>query len=156
MTLSARGNGGSLRPSVQATTRVFFTTVICAVSVSCAGEGGVAAPSTVRTTPPTPHVSSNLSCPDGEEPREAGWDYGADPRGFVTDPVAWVRKHARGLDPGLDVSLIDASADLEDVVVATTPDGTVLAYVDFNKDDTGRYLPVVAKACRASKIEDFT
>jgi hypothetical protein len=124
---------------------------ISPIAVAC-GTSGVSTPP-ASSSPPS--FSSDLTCSDGHDPGGAGWDYGANPRGVTNDPVEWVRTHARGLDPDLTLSLIDAKQDdLDDLVIAWA-DGSVQAYIDFNVDEAGRYFPVDALACRASGIEDF-
>jgi hypothetical protein len=100
--------------------------------------------------------SGELDCPAGEEVGDAFWDYSPNPRGQTTDAVAWVRRHADGLDGSLDLTFLPTAGDLEDVVVATGEDGTALAFVAFGKDEGGRYYPTEAKACPSSGIEDFT
>jgi hypothetical protein len=103
----------------------------------------------------SPSFGGELVCPDGEEAGGAGWDYGPDPRGITRDAVGWVRTHATGIDETLTLALLTKAGDRDNVVVASRPDGTVLAFVDFGVDDRGRYFPGEAEACRSSGIEDF-
>jgi hypothetical protein len=102
-----------------------------------------------------PTFAGVLTCPDGEDAGGAGWDYGADPEGFVDDPVAWVRDNARGLEIDLTLSFLESAGDREEVVIATRQDGVVLAFVDFGQDPAGAYFPNEAEACPSSGIEDF-
>ena len=100
--------------------------------------------------------SGTLTCPAGEDAGSATWDYSANPRGETTDPVAWVRGHARGLGASLTLTFLPTAGELEDVVVATRDDGVALAFVTFGEDDEGRYFPNEAEACPSAGIEDFT
>ncbi len=95
-------------------------------------------------------------CPNGHGPEEAAWDYGPDPRGYVGDPVAWVRRNARGLGPEMTLRFVPVTGSLEDIVLVTDARGTPLAYVDFSADATGAYFPVQALLCRGAGIVDFT
>jgi hypothetical protein len=71
-----------------------------------------------------------------------------------------MRRNALGLDPALDLSFeeeIPGSPDaLEDVVVVQAPDGMVVGFVEFGRDELGRYFPNRAVLCASTGIEDFT
>jgi hypothetical protein len=99
--------------------------------------------------------SGVLECPGGERPGGATWDYGANTKGTIQDPVGWVHDNATGLDPDLVLSFLKNAGDLDNIVIATRLDGVVLAWVRFGLDDTGKYSPQTAEACNESGIQDF-
>ena len=96
--------------------------------------------------------------PPAEEDGAAYWDYGANPRGTIDDPVAWVREESVGLDPALALSFVEEFRGEEDrldnVVLAKDEHGSVVAFVEFGRDDEGRYYPLYAEACARAGIED--
>lgn len=118
-------------------------------------------PSPVITSSHQPEAfDGELRCQAGEEDGAVTWDYGANPKGRIQDPVRWFREHALGLDPELILSLVEefrGSADtLDDVVLAKNQDGLVVAFIEFGRDDKGRYFPNSAVACTSSGLQEFT
>jgi hypothetical protein len=119
--------------------------------------------------PPPPgspsSVSDNVSfegaveCQPGEEDGAAFWDYGANPRGTIHDPVAWVGEETTGLDPTLSLSFMEEfqgeTDSLGNVVLAKDEHGSVVAFVEFGRDDEGRYYPLYAETCASTGIEEF-
>ena len=101
-----------------------------------------------------------LRCPAGEEDGAVMWDHGANPKGRIQDPVRWFRKNAVGLDPRLMLSFVEefrGSADtLDNVVMAKNEDGLVVAFLEFGRDDEGRYFPNQAVVCASAGIQEFT
>jgi hypothetical protein len=100
-----------------------------------------------------------VRCPAGEEDGAAFWDYGANPRGTIDDPIAWTRENAVGLITAVELSFVEeirGSTDvLENVVLARNEDGLVIAFVEFGRDDNGRYFPNSSESCASSGIEEF-
>jgi hypothetical protein len=100
-----------------------------------------------------------VQCQLGEEDGAANWDYGANPRGTIDDPVAWVREETIGLDPTLSLSFIEEfrgqTDSLDNVVLATDEHDSVVAFVEFGLDDEGRYYPLYAETCASAGIEEF-
>jgi hypothetical protein len=96
-----------------------------------------------------------LRCGPGDEHGEGWWEYGV-PRGTIVDPVRWVRTHAVGLHPQLELSFADRVGSLEDIVVVMTPEGATIGFVEFGRDDDGRYFPNHSESCASSGIDDFT
>ena len=102
---------------------------------------------------------------DGQvrEPGEADgaihWDYGANPRGTIDDPIEWVRDNAVGLDPTLELSFVDefrSSTDIfPNLVMAKHDDGLVVAFVEFGRDGSGRYFPNQSEMCASAGIQEF-
>lgn len=133
---------------------MLFSTVLVSVTMllaCCGGDPG----SPDDATGDVPTFDGVLTCPDGGDVGGVGWDYGADPKGFVDDPAAWVRDNGRGLDEGLTLTLLATAGDREDVVIATRDDGAVLLFVDFGQDAAGAFFPVEGEACPSSGLEDF-
>jgi hypothetical protein len=101
-----------------------------------------------------------IRCPAGEQVGAVAWDYGANPKGRIEDPVRWVRNNAVGLDPELALSFVEkfrGHADtLDNVVFVKNDDGLVVAFIEFGRDDEGRYFPNAAEVCASAGIEDFT
>jgi hypothetical protein len=99
-----------------------------------------------------------VQCEPGDEAGATHWDYGI-PRGTIDDPIAWVREKAVGLDPTLELSFVDefrSSTDLlPNLVMATDDDGLVVAFVEFGRDDAGRYFPNHSESCTSSGIREF-
>ena len=64
-----------------------------------------------------------------------------------------------GLIAGVELSFVDeirGSTDiLENVVLAANEGGLVIAFVEFGRDDDGRYLPNYFESCASSGIEEF-
>lgn len=118
-------------------------------------------PTPISGSAPEPEVfNGELRCPAGEEDGWAGWDYGANPRGTISDPVRWFQENAVGLNPGLALSFVEefrGSVDtLDNVVFAKNDDGLVVAFIEFGRDDEGRYFPSDARMCASAGIEEFT
>jgi len=115
--------------------------------------------SPARTPLPLAMFQGRVQCAEGEEDGAAGWDYGANPRGTIEDPVAWVRESAVGLDPALELTFdeqVRGDVDsLHNVVLATNRQGSVVAFVEFGRDDEGRYFPNYAEMCASAGIEEF-
>jgi hypothetical protein len=133
---------------------VAFTTLIasCGDPTQPRALGASAKPS------PEP-FGGTVQCRPGEDDGAAFWDYGANPRGTIDDPVAWVREETIGLDPTLSLSFMEefrGEADsLDDVILAKDEHGSVVAFVEFGRDDEARYYPVYAEGCASAGIEDF-
>ena len=118
-------------------------------------------PSQVITSSHQPEAfDGELRCPAGEEDGAVGWDYGANPKGRIEDPVRWFQNNAVGLDPELMLSFVEefrGSADtLDNVVLAKNEDGLVVAFLEFGRDDEGRYFPNQAVVCASAGIQEFT
>ena len=118
-------------------------------------------PSPVITSSHPPEAfDGELRCPAGEEDGAVTWDYGANPKGRIHDPVRWFRKNAVGLDQRLTLSFVEefrGSADtLDNVVMAKNEDGLVVAFLEFGRDDEGRYFPNEAVVCASAGIQEFT
>jgi hypothetical protein len=113
-----------------------------------------------RSSPESEAFDGEIRCPAGEQDGAVGWDYGANPKGTIEDPVRWVRNDAVGLDPELTLSFVEefrGRADtLNNVVLAKNRDGLVIAFIEFGRDDEGRYVPNDAVACASAGIQDFT
>jgi hypothetical protein len=126
---------------------------------SCGDPTRQRAGSTSVTVSPDP-FDGVLRCPAGEEAGAGGWDYGANPRGTVDDPIAWTRENAVGLIAGVELSFVEeihgSTDELENVVLAKNEDGLVIAFVEFGRDDNGRYLPNYFESCASSGIEEFS
>jgi hypothetical protein len=141
---------------------VVATIALWAVA-SCAERSPVS-----RADPPpdgsaTPSVvapfDGAVQCQPGEEDGAAFWEYGADPQGRIDDPVAWVRENAVGLDPRLTLSFLEEFRGSTDVfpnlVLAKDDEGLVIAFVEFGRDEEGRYFPNYAVMCASAGIEEF-
>ena len=93
----------------------------------------------IASSHPPEAFDGELRCPAGEEDGAVMWDYGANPKGRIQDPVRWFRKNAVGLDPRLMLSFVEefrGSADtLDHVVMAKNEDGLVVAFLEFGRDD---------------------
>jgi hypothetical protein len=118
-------------------------------------------PSRVITSSHQPEAfDGELRCPAGDEDGAVMWDYGANPKGRIQDPVRWFRQNAVGLDPKLMLSFLEefrGSADtLDNVVMAKNEDGLVVAFLEFGRDDEGRYFPNQAVVCASAGIQEFT
>jgi hypothetical protein len=123
--------------------------------VACAGQPKD--PSRISESSQAPEAfDGELRCPIGDEHGEAFWDYGANPRGTIVDPVRWMRKNAVGLDPSLTLSFVEKVGDLEDVVVVMNRGGLALAFVEFGREGNNRFFPNHAESCSSTGIDDFT
>ncbi len=73
--------------------------------------------------------------------------------------MRWVQNNAVGLDPDLTLSFVEefrGRADtLDNVVLVKNNDGLVVAFIEFGRDDAGRYFPNAADVCASAGIEDF-
>jgi hypothetical protein len=128
---------------------VFYGLTLVPVQIAIP-ENGTGSPTSGPLT-----FAGELRCPAGEKAGGAIWDYGSDVRGTIVDPTTWVRESATGLDPALKLSFVKEAGDRDNVVLATSADGSVLAFVDFGVDKAGEYFPNDAEACPSSGIEDF-
>jgi hypothetical protein len=118
-------------------------------------------PSSISRSSHEPEAfDGEIRCPAGEQDGAVGWDYGANPKGRIEDPVRWFQDHAVGLDPELTLSFVEqfrGRADtLDNVVMAKNGDGLVVAFLEFGRDDEGRYFPNDAVVCASAGIQDFT
>lgn len=140
------------------TTGFLLAAVLAVVACADAPQPRSGEPSSPVSEPPA--FDGELRCPAGEEHGAAGWDYGANPKGTIEDPVGWFRNNAVGLDTGLKLSFVEEvrgrSDTLHNVVLAENEDGLVVAFIEFGRDDEGRYLPNYAEACASAGIQDFT
>jgi len=135
---------------------MILATIWMSAFTGCADPG---APPTGRrsaSVDDSPVFDGELGCLPGEEDGAAFWDYGANPKGTIEEPVRWVRTSFVGLDPSLTLTFFEEAGGLDDVVVATNDQGRVIAFVEFGRDDEGRYFPNEAAACASAGIEDFT
>jgi hypothetical protein len=96
-----------------------------------------------------------VRCATGDEHGAGVWDYGANPRGTIKDPVRWISSKAVGLRPELVLSFVVRVGDRKDVVVISEEAGRILGFVDFGRDDNGRYFPVTMESCASSGLDDF-
>jgi hypothetical protein len=114
----------------------------------------------IRSSHQPEAFDGELRCPAGDEDGAVMWDYGANPKGMIQDPVRWFRQNAVGLDPKLMLSFLEefrGSADtLDNVVMAKNEDGLVVAFLEFGRDDEGRYFPNQAVVCASAGIQEFT
>jgi len=127
---------------------------------SCADPSPPRPPGNESPAPSSPApFDGRVQCEPGEESGAIHWDYGI-PRGTIDDPVAWVRHHAVGFDPTLELSFVDefrSSTDtLPNLVTAKNSDGLVVAFVEFGRDDAGRYFPNYGEMCASAGIQEFT
>jgi hypothetical protein len=101
-----------------------------------------------------------LQCPAGEDDGAVTWDYGANPKGTIEDPIRWFRDNAVGLDPTLMLSFVEefrGSTDfLDNLLIAKNEDGLVVAFLEFGRDADGRYFPNEALVCASAGIQEFT
>lgn len=120
-----------------------------------------------RRSVPGHHVShqpeafdGELRCQAGEEDGAVTWDYGANPKGRIQDPVRSFREHALGLDPELILSFVEefrGSADtLDDVVLAKNQDGLVVAFIEFGRDDKDATSRTARLRGTSSGLQEFT
>ena len=132
---------------------------VATLLTSCVDPTRQRAGSTSATVSPDP-FDGVLRCPAGEEDGAGGWDYGANPRGTIDDPIAWTRENAVGLVAGVELSFVEeihGSTDvLENVVLAKNEDGLVIAFIEFGRDESGRYFPNYFESCASSGIEEFS
>ena len=137
------------------TFRALLGVVALLIHVSCVDER----PLQVGASPSTPTVISpfdgELRCATGDELGAGVWDYGANPRGTIEDPVHWVSSKSVGLRPELTLSFVERVGDREDVVVISEEDGRTLGFVDFARDEDGLYFPVTTESCASSGLHDF-
>jgi hypothetical protein len=122
-----------------------------AMSIASCGEPTRPREGDTSVTPSPDPFDAAVQCRQGEEDGAQYWEYGADPRGTIDDPVTWVREETIGLDPTLTLSFLEEFRGhtdvLENVVLAKDELGSVVAFVEFGNDDQGRYFPNYAEAC---------
>jgi len=140
---------------VSVTFRAIGGVVALLIGASCVDQR----PPAAGASPSIPTVISpfdgELRCATGDEHGAGVWDYAANPRGTIEDPVHWVSSKSVGLRPELALSLVERVGDREDVVVISEEDGRTLGFVDFARDDDGRYFPVTTESCASSGLDDF-
>jgi hypothetical protein len=138
-----------IRPSV-------VLVAVMALIASCGEPTRSHAGDTSVTPTPDPFEGA-VQCQPGEEDGAQFWEYGANPRGTIDDPVTWVREETIGLDPALTLSFVEEFRGrtdvLESVVLAKDEHGSVVAFVEFGRDDGG--LPDYAETCASTGIEEF-
>lgn len=136
----------------------FVGVILLVMLLGCGDPGATPAVDGSESRPPP--FEGAVQCDPGEEDGAAGWDYGANPRGTIDDPVVWMRDNAVGLDAALTLSFVEevrGETDiLENVVLAATEEGAVVAFVEFGRDERGRYFPNRSEMCASAGIEDFT
>ena len=139
--------------------RTFRFAVAFAMLIASCGDSPRSRVKDTSVTPSPDPFEGTVQCQPDEEDGAQYWDYGANPRGTIDDPVTWVREKTIGLDPYLTLSFVEefrASTDvLENVVLAKDEPGSVVAFVEFGEDDAGRYFPNYAEACASTGIEEF-
>jgi hypothetical protein len=129
------------------------------VFVMACGQPDPPSPGSPSSVDDNASFEGAVRCQPGEEDGAANWDYGPNPRGTIDDPVAWVREETIGLDPTLSLSFTEEfrgeTDSLDNVVLAKDEHGSVVAFVEFGRDEEGRYYPLYAETCASTGIEEF-
>jgi hypothetical protein len=136
-------SGVELRGSRRASVAGVVLALLLLALPTCADQPTDVPPPANASQQPTT-FDGQLQCSAGEEDGAVEWDYGANPKGTIEDPVRWFRDNALGLDPKLMLSFVEefrGSPDtLDNVVMARSEDGRVVAFLEFGRDVNGRYF----------------
>jgi hypothetical protein len=109
---------------------IVFAGLAFAILIASCGEPTRSRGGATSASPSPGPFDAAVQCRPGEEDGAQYWEYGANPRGTIDDL-------------------------LENVVLAKDDSGSVVAFVEFGKDDDGRYLPNYAETCASTGIEEF-